>query len=130
MTKKERIADQINRMDRIIEWVKTCDNKTSIVMTIALLVPTFVIGTDWVLAKLEKLVTLMWCAISNHGEGFYFSWINCAALVLFVITLIFVGNSLSKFIRVLNAKIKEDSYGNDVKLDSLIHFHHILIHLF
>jgi len=120
-----KIETQVERMDRIIEWVKACDNKTSIVMTIALLVPTLVIGTDWVLEKLEKLVSLVGIAFTSNGDEYVFSWINCAALVLFVVTLILIGICIFKFLRVLNAKIKENTYGNDVKLDSLIHFNHI-----
>ena len=45
MTKKEKITDQISRMDRIIGWVKVCDDKTSILLSVALLVPTVTIGT-------------------------------------------------------------------------------------
>lgn len=121
----EKITDQISRMDRIIEWVKACDNKTSIIMTVALLVPTFVIGTDWVLEKLDGLVELVIKACSCSGEGYYFSLLNCTALLLFVVTMVLIGMSLSKFIKVLIAKTKENTYGDDIKQDSLVHFNNI-----
>jgi len=121
----EKISDQISRMDRIIEWVKACDNKTSIIMTVALLVPTFVIGTDWVLEKLDGLVELVIKACSCSGEGYYFSLLNCTALLLFVATMVLIGISLSKFIKVLIAKTKEKTYGDDIKQDSLVHFNNI-----
>lgn len=122
---KSKIESQKEKMDRIIDWVKACDNKTSIVMTIALLVPTFIIGTDWVLEKLDQLVTLIWYAYDSKGEGYIFSWINCVALVLFALTLILTSISLLKFLKVLNAKINENTYEGDVRQDSLIHFHYI-----
>ena len=125
MTKKERIADQINRLDRIIEWVKACDTKTSIVMTIAVLVPTFIVGTDWVMARLERILAPVSDAIKNQGAGCRFSCSNCIALCLLVLTLVLLGISLSRFIKVLIAKTSETAFGKDVKQDTLIHFHKI-----
>lgn len=122
---KSTIEMQEKKMDRIIEWVKTCDTKTSIVMTIALLVPTFIMGTDWVLERLGRIITLVAEAILNLGKGYCFSWSNCVALILLVLTLVLLGKSLSMFIKVLVAKTKENTFGNDVKNDSLIHFHYI-----
>lgn len=122
---EEKVEIQKEKMDRIIEWVKTCDTKTSIVMTIALLVPTFIMGTDWVLERLERIITLVAGAIQNMGKGYCFSWTNCIALILLVLTLVLFGKCLSKFIQVLIAKTKENTFGNDVKNDSLIHFYYI-----
>lgn len=68
-----KIEDQNHRMDRIIEWVKVCDSKTSILMSVVLLVPTFIIGTDWVLSKLGHIISIMIEAINSHGEGYCFN---------------------------------------------------------
>ena len=125
MKMEEKVEIQKEKMDRIIEWVKTCDTKTSIVMTIALLVPSFLIGTDWVLERSERIITPLAETIFNMGKGYCFSWTNCIALILLVLTLVLLGKSLSKFIKVLVAKTKENTFGNDVKEDSLIHFHYI-----
>lgn len=122
---KDKIESQKERMDRIIEWVRTCDTKTSIVMTIALLVPTFIMGTDRVLVRLVSILTPVVRAIQNHGEGYCFSLQNFVALFLLVLTLVLLGLSLIKFIRVLLAKTKENTYGADIKQDSLIHFYNI-----
>lgn len=125
MKMEERIEIQKDKMDRIIEWVKACDTKTSIVMSIALLVPTFLMGTDWVLERLEFMITPVVGAILNLGKGYCFSCANCIALILLVLTLVLFGKSLSEFIKVLIAKTKENTFGNDIKKDSLIHFHYI-----
>lgn len=122
---KDKIETQKDRMDRIIEWVKACDTKTSIVMTIALLVPTFIMGNDWVLERLVKILTPVVEAIKNHGEGYRFSWQNFVVLFLFVLTLVFFSICIIKFIRVLLAKTRENTYGNGVKNNSLIHFYYI-----
>ena len=122
---KEKISDQINRMDRIIEWVKVCDNKTAILMSVALIVPTFTIGTDWVLKKLEKILTLIVDACKNGGEGYYFSWDNCFVLLFFCTTIVLTSVCLYYFILVLKAKTKENTYGNDIKENTLIHFNNI-----
>ena len=125
MTKKEKIEMQKDRMNRIIEWVRTCDNKTSIIMTITLLVPSFVIGTDWVLNRLERVISLVKAAAISGGEGYNFSIWNFTALFLFVVTLFLVGMSLAYFIKVLKAKTKEDTFDKDIKKDSLVHFNYI-----
>lgn len=122
---KHKIEDQNRRMDRIIEWVKTCDTKTSIMMSVLLLVPTFTIGTDWVLPKLEDITSIIVEAIKNDGIGYCFSVINFIVLILLLVTIIFTIISFCYFISVLKAKTKENSYGNDAKTNSLIHFNHI-----
>lgn len=122
---EKKVEIQKEKMDRIIEWVKTCDTKTSIVMTIALLVPTFIMGTDWVLERLERIITPVMDAILNLGKGYCFSWPNFLALVLVVLTLVLLGKSMSEFIKVLIAKTRENTYGDDIKQDSLIHFNNI-----
>lgn len=125
MRMKDKIETQKDRMDRIIEWVKACDTKTSIVMTLAVLVPTFIVGTDWVIERLECIVVPVVDAIKNQGTGYCFSWSNCITLCLLVLTLVFLGISLSRFIKVLIAKTSETAFGRDVKQDTLIHFRKI-----
>ena len=122
---KDKIEDQNRRMDRIIEWVKTCDTKTSIMMSVLLLVPTFTIGTDWVLSKLEDITSIIVEAIKNDGIGYCFSVINFIVLILLLVTIIFTIISFCCFISVLKAKTKENTYGDDVKTNSLIHFNNI-----
>lgn len=119
---KDKIEDQNRRMDRIIEWVKTCDTKTSIMMSVLLLVPTFTIGTDRVLSKLEDITSIIVEAIKNDGIGYCFSVINFIVLILLLVTIIFTIISFCYFISVLKAKTKKNTYGDDVKTNSLIHF--------
>lgn len=122
---KDKIEDQNRRMDRIIEWVKTCDTKTSIMMSVLLLVPTFTIGTDWVLSKLEDITSIIVEAIKNDGIGYCFSVINFIVLILLLVTMIFTIISFCYFMSVLKAKTKENTYGDDVKTNSLIYFNNI-----
>lgn len=120
-----KIEDQNRRMDRIIEWVKVCDSKTSILMSVVLLVPTFIIGTDWVLSKLGHIISLIVDALNSHGEGFCFSLVNFIVLLLLLSTITFTIMSFCFFLSVWKAKIKENTYGDKVKTDSLIHFNNI-----
>lgn len=122
---KDKIEDQNRRMDRVIEWVKTCDTKTSIMMSVVLLVPTFTIGTDWVLSKVEDVISIIVEAIHNDGVGYCFSVINFIVLLLLVITITFTIVSFCFFVSVLKAKTKENTYGDDVKTNSLIYFNYI-----
>ena len=80
MNIKEKLSDQINRMDRIIDWVKVCDDKTSILLSVALLIPSITIGTDWVLGKIQGVLSLLISACQNSGEGYVFSIPNCLSL--------------------------------------------------
>ena len=125
MRMSDKIEMQKDRMDCIIEWVRTCDNKTSIIMTITLLVPSFVIGTDWVLERLERVISLAKDAYICDGEGYYFSIWNFSSLFFFVVTIFLGGMSLMYFIKVLKANTKEDTYDKDIKKDSLVHFNFI-----
>lgn len=121
----QKIEDQNRRMDRIIEWVKVCDSKTSILMSVVLLVPTFIIGTDWVLSKLGHIVSLIIEAFNNNGIGYCFSLVNFISLLLLLITIALTIVSFCFFVLVLKAKTKEDTYGKEVKTNSLIHFNNI-----
>ena len=106
MTKKEKISDQINRMDRIIDWVKVCDDKTSILLSVALLVPTITIGSDWVLGKIQGVIFLFAEACSNNGEGYVFSFPNMISIILLVGTLVcFLGCFIKFIIRSMNGSI-------------------------
>lgn len=120
-----KIEDQNHRMDRIIEWVKVCDSKTSILMSVVLLVPTFIIGTDWVLSKLGHIISIIIEAINSRGEGYCFSIPNFLVLVLLILTLSFTIVSCCFFLLVLKAKTKESTYGKLVKANSLVHFNNI-----
>ena len=43
---KERIQNLESRLDRIIEWVKTCDNKATTLLSITALVLTILLAGD------------------------------------------------------------------------------------
>ena len=91
----------------------------------ALLVLTFIIGTDWVLSKLGHIISIIIEAINNHGEGYCFSIPNFIVLVLLILTLYFTIVSFCFFLLVLKAKTKESTYGKRVKVNSLVHFNNI-----
>lgn len=119
----QKIEDQNRRMDRIIEWVKVCDSKTAILMSVVLLVPTFIIGTDWVLSKIEKITSLIIDACKSSDVGICSLIIS---LCLLLITIAFTIKSFYHFVSVLIAKTKEDTYNKKgIKTKSLIHFNNI-----
>ena len=122
----QKIEDQNRRMDCIIEWVKVCDSKTAILMSVVLLVPTFIIGTDWVLSRLGNIISLIIDAINCNGVGYCFSITNFLSLVLLSLTIVCTIFSFCLFISVLKAKTKENTYcDKGIKWDSLIHFNNI-----
>ena len=55
-----------NRMDRIIEWVKTCDTKASIMLTVLSLSVGIFFTSDFVLSSLLKVITNTF-VVSNKG---------------------------------------------------------------
>lgn len=120
--------DLIGRMDRVIEWVKTCDEKASIILSITTIVPSIIFSSNFILEGMKNIR-------SNINCQKPFSIPASIAVISFIVSIVFVGLSLWYSIKVIRAKTKEDQTdkknGNNqenmkqVKKNTLIHFHHI-----
>lgn len=65
-----------NRMDRIIEWVKTCDTKASIMLTVLSLSVGIFFTSDFVLSSLLKVITNTF-VVSNKGVLVFLLFLLC-----------------------------------------------------
>lgn len=118
----KKMEEQKERMDRIIEWVKTCDTKTSIMLSLTVLVTSLLIGNDYMLNGLQQILSNIFGACKNPSL-YGFSLSATLALTAMLCCLYLVGSSLLHFIRVLSAKTDPKQTRDDlVKTDSLIHF--------
>ena len=115
---EERMDNLERRMDRIIEWVKTCDNKATILLSIDALLLTLTFSSDYVLNGIQTIVASIF---DKEKTSFSFSGFLCVlALVVMAISCLY---SIHKCILVIKAKPEADQTNdNDVKTDSLIHF--------
>lgn len=109
------------RMDRIIEWVKTCDTKASILLSINAFVFTVLLASDFMMNGIKSVIASVYNP--EYTEVSFSGTIAVAAFALAVISLL---SSMLYCIWVLKAKTDEDQTKKQgVKTDSLIHFHHI-----
>lgn len=138
-----------SRMDRIIEWVKTCDTKASIMLTLVCLISSFIFTSDFVL---NGLIAVVRTWREYKCENSCFNDINIPGVLSVassLLTLYFVFGSIYRFVMVLYSKIDESLIDNNLKKityklfnaffcyspcsynltgivsDSLIHFNHI-----
>ena len=142
MIEKEELE---KRMDRIIEWVKVCDTKTSIMLSVISVLLTIMFTSDTIVGSISELMHRMFDKHYYLYDGI--DVLGIIALLSLLLTCISVLYSLYKFIKVLHSKKNETLTGNDrgflgfvesylfykksiVKTDShetssLIHFNHI-----
>lgn len=111
-----------SRMDRIIEWVKTCDTKASIMLSILSLTVGIFFTSDFVLDGL-LLVIRNTFVVSEKGS---FSLSALCALLSAVFTMVSLMVALWAYVLVLKAKTDESQTGDTSLLtESFIHFNHI-----
>lgn len=140
-----------SRMDRIIEWVKTCDTKASIMLTLICLIVSFIFTSDFVLNGMTSVIR-SFRVYKDSGSPFDFSdisWSGTFAVISMIVFLYFSFGSIYRLIMVLYSKISEKMIASDLKktvyrfcnalfrympsveissdvqTDSLIHFNHI-----
>lgn len=140
-----------SRMDRIIEWVKTCDTKASIMLTLVCLVLSFVFTSDFFIIGFSKIIqSLRLYFDANVGCNIRdISISGSFSIVFFIGYLYFTLGSIYRLVMVLYSKISESQIENGLKkrvyklanclfkynpsfkstsdayLDSLIHFNNI-----
>lgn len=111
-----------NRMDRIIEWVKTCDTKASIMLTVLSLSVGIFFTSDFVLSSLLKVITNTF-VVSNKG---CFSFSALFALLSAMFSVFALVMALKCYVMVLMAKTDENqTKDSNLMLHSYIHFNHI-----
>lgn len=119
--KKEQMLDLDNRLNRIIEWVKTCDNKATTLLSITALILTILLAGDYIMTGMQTILSTAFD--SNCTEP---SVSGILAVVCFALAIGLLLASLICCILVVRAKPNEDlDKDPSVKKDSLIHFNHI-----
>lgn len=109
------------RMDRIIEWVKACDNKASILLSIDALIITILLAGDYFMNGIRTTISTV---ISEDYSSVTFS--GTTAVVCLIVSIICLLVSLYYCLKVVGAKTEESQTGaSGVHKESLIHFHHI-----
>lgn len=126
------IQDLESRLARIVEWVRTCDTKTSFMLAI--------VGVMFPLVLQSKLLQDDMIAAFNQMHCNADCCIDLFCNFLFVVFVMGLGvmllMSCKKFLNVLFAKRTEslneriigsdkDTIDKSVFKDSLLHFHHI-----
>lgn len=111
-----------SRMDRIIEWVKTCDTKASIMLSVLSLSVGIFFTSDFVLSGLQKVITNTFTVSDKGSFSFSAFFALLGALFLVLGSMI----ALRYYIMVLIAKTKENQTADqNLMLHSYIHFNHI-----
>lgn len=140
-----------SRMDRIIDWVKTCDTKASIMLTLVCLVLSFIFTSDFVMVGFSKIIQSfrIYIDFSDTSNIRDISVSGVIAVVSMVFYLYFTLGSIYRLIMVLYSKINESLIEDSLKkvvyktanflfkykpsekttsgvyMDSLIHFNNI-----
>lgn len=111
-----------NRMDRIIEWVKTCDTKASIMLTVLSLSVGIFFTSEFVLNGLQKVIANTF-VVSDKGCLSFSAFFALLSAMLSVLALVM---ALKCYIMVLMAKTDENqTKDSNLMLHSYIHFNHI-----
>lgn len=141
--------DLESRMDRIIEWVKTCDTKASIMLTLVGLLVSFVFTSDFVMKGVTSIVRSFFDYHPDSKSIYDINLTGLLSLVALLFSVYFLLGSIYRLIMVLYSKPKEtlcntkspsfvfilfnilfcykwnDLNDVDTVKDSLIHFNHI-----
>lgn len=119
--KKEQMQDLESRLNRIIEWVKTCDNKATTLLSITALVLTILLAGDYIMTGMQTILSSAFDPKMTEP-----SVCGIVAVICFILSVLLLLASLVCCILVVRAKISENQRKQpNIKTDSLIHFHHI-----
>lgn len=110
-----------SRLDRIIEWVKTCDNKATTLLSITALVLTILLAGDYIMTGMQTVLSTVYNPILTEP-----SVCGIFAVLSFITSVILLLLSLVYCIFVVRAKVSENQMSQPlIKTDSLIHFNNI-----
>ena len=107
-----------SRMDRIIDWVKTCDTKASIMLTLVCLVLSFIFTSDFILSGYSKIFQSLRLYVDTPGNCSYKD-ISISAIIAIASMAGFIYYSMGcvyRFILVLYSKIEESQDNKDLKM--------------
>jgi len=98
-----------SRMDRIIEWVKTCDTKASIMLTLVCLILSFIFTSDFFIVGFSKVIQSLIYYFNSYGNCNIkdVSFSGTFSIVFFIGYLYFTFGSIYRLVMVLNSKISE-----------------------
>lgn len=117
--------DLETRMDRVIEWVKTCDTKASFLLMIEGFLVAILFSSEYVL----KVVSYLYVVLASgtpEGAKPIPCPVVCVSVLSLLVLIICIIVSIFYLINVLGAKTKENLTGQTgVRTNSLIHFNHI-----
>lgn len=108
---QEQKEDLIDRLDRILEWIKTCDTKTSI-----LLAGMGIVATILTSEKFLQKETYVWEVFSRNID-----WLKIICISSFIMSVVLIIMSIFFFILELNPFLFSKKSGN-TKIDSLYFF--------
>ena len=138
-----------SRMDRIIEWVKACDTKASIMLTLVGLLISFIFTSDFVMRGVSSIIHSFFEYNPASKSISDLSVSGLLTLIALIFSVYFLLGSIYRLILVLYSKPKEslsnasrpslifrffntvfrydwtDLCDADTFKDSLIHFNHI-----
>lgn len=95
--------DLESRMDRIIEWVKACDTKASIMLALVSLMLSFVFTSDFVLEGLKDIFS----SVSNYDSDNKSSLSGLLTILFLLASVYSLMGSIYRFIMVVYSKPKE-----------------------
>lgn len=107
----EQKEDLIDRLDRILEWIKACDTKASVLLASIGIVATILTSEKFIQKEYD-----LWCFFSQN--------IDCLKVIYILLFFIFFGFiilSIIFFILELNPFLFSKKSGN-TKIDSLYFF--------
>ncbi len=78
-----------SKMDRIIEWVKTCDTKASIMLTLLCLILSIIFTSDFVVNGLSKILQSLRLYCDSTGQNDIHD-ISITGLLAFVSMVLFL----------------------------------------
>lgn len=138
-----------SRMDRIIDWVTTCDTKASIMLTLVGLLVSFVFTSDFVMKGVTSIIRSFLDYHPDSRSIFDLNITGLLTLLALLFSVYYLLGSIYRLIMVLYSKPKEtlsntkklsfvfrlfnivfcykwrDLYDVDTVKDSFIHFNHI-----
>lgn len=118
MTTKENLEQ---RMDRIIEWVKACDMKASIILSISAFILTVLLASDYLMNGMKSVIETLYKEDYTQPDT-----LGILAAICFVVAVALLLFSILYCVFVVKAKPKESqTKDTQLKLDTLIHFNRI-----
>lgn len=96
-----------SRLDRIIDWVKACDTKASIMLALIGVFISMIFTSDFVLTKIQSIVNSIKEYDFHNVSVHDVSVIGFFVLLFLIVSLYFLMGSVYRFILVVYSKHQE-----------------------